>query len=63
MWSRNRRDRRLSPNPNADTAGEALHGALTEEEFARVEQQIRPLADAGEGVLRSAFSYLRALKV
>src|SRR3954454_7521385 len=52
-----------SPNPNAHTAGEALHGALTEEEFARVEQQIRPLADAGQGVLRSAFSYLRAVQV
>jgi arsenite methyltransferase len=51
-----------SPNPNAHTAGEALHGALTEEEFARVEQQIRPLADAGDGVVRSAFCYLRALK-
>src|SRR4051812_16413619 len=51
-----------APNPHAHTAGEALHGALTEEEFARVEQQIRPLADAGDGVLRSAFCYLRALK-
>src|SRR4051794_17331042 len=51
-----------SPNPNAHTAGEALRGALTDGEFARVEQQIRPLADAGQGVLRSAFCCLAALK-
>lgn len=51
-----------SPNPNARTAGEALQGALTEEEFARFENHVRPLADAGEGTLRSAFAYLRAVK-
>src|SRR4051812_14775596 len=51
-----------SPNPNAHTAGEALHGALTNEEFARLEQHMRPLADGGKAVLRSAFCYLRALK-
>lgn len=42
-----------SPNPNARTAGEALRGALTEEEFARVEAHVRPLADTGRGTLRS----------
>jgi arsenite methyltransferase len=51
-----------SPNPNAHTAGEALRGALTPEEFDRVERQIRPLADAGAGTLRLASAYLSATK-
>ncbi len=51
-----------SPNPNARTAGEALRGALTKEELARFEKHVRPLADAGQGTLRSAFAYLRAVK-
>jgi hypothetical protein len=52
-----------SPNPNAHTAGEALRGALTPEEFARVEKHVRPLADAGAGTIRAAFAYLSAVKV
>ena len=51
-----------SPNPNAHTAGEALRGALTPEEFDRVERQIRPLADAGAGTLRLTSAYLSATK-
>jgi hypothetical protein len=51
-----------SPNPNAHTAGEALRGALTPQEFERFEKHVRPLADAGRAVLRSAFAYLRAVK-
>jgi ubiquinone/menaquinone biosynthesis C-methylase UbiE len=51
-----------SPNPNAHTAGEAIRGALTEEEAARLEAHIRPLADNGKGILRSAYAYLRAVK-
>ncbi|MGZ4148916.1 MAG: class I SAM-dependent methyltransferase [Actinomycetota bacterium] len=51
-----------SPNPHAHTAGEALRGALSEEEFARFEEHLRPLADSGRGVLRSAFAYLSAVK-
>lgn len=51
-----------SPNPNAHTVGEAIHGALTEEEAVRFERHIRPLADRGAGVKRSAFSYLSAVK-
>jgi SAM-dependent methyltransferase len=51
-----------SPNPNAHTAGEAIRGALTEEEAARLESHIRPLADEGHGILRSAFAYLWAVK-
>ena len=51
-----------SPNPNALTAGEAIRGALTEEEAARLERHIRPLADEGHGILRSAFAYLWAVK-
>jgi ubiquinone/menaquinone biosynthesis C-methylase UbiE len=51
-----------SPNPNAHTVGEALRGALTEEELARFERHIRPLADAGRATKRSAFAYLYAVK-
>lgn len=51
-----------SPNPNAHTTGEALRGALTEAEFVRFEQHMRPLADAGQGTIRSAFAYLSAVK-
>jgi arsenite methyltransferase len=49
-----------SPNPNALTVGELLEAALSEDERARFERQIRPLADAGRGVKRSAFAYLHA---
>jgi arsenite methyltransferase len=51
-----------SPNPNARTAGEAMQGALTPEEAGRFERHVRPLADAGRGVKRSAFVYLVAVK-
>ncbi|MEP6758194.1 MAG: methyltransferase domain-containing protein [Actinomycetota bacterium] len=51
-----------SPNPNAHTAGEALRGALTAEELVRFEEHIRPLVDAGRGLLRSAFAYVWATK-
>jgi SAM-dependent methyltransferase len=51
-----------SPNPNARTTGEALRGALTDEELARFEEHVRPLVDAGLGTLRSAFAYVRAVK-
>jgi ubiquinone/menaquinone biosynthesis C-methylase UbiE len=51
-----------SPNPNAHTAGEALRGALTPEEFARFERHVRPLADAGRGMIRAAWAYLSAFK-
>jgi hypothetical protein len=51
-----------SPNPNAHTAGEAIRGALTPEEAERLEQHIKPLADAGRGVKRSAFAYLVAVR-
>ena len=51
-----------SPNPNARTIGEALRGALSDEELARFEKHVRPLADAGRSTLRSAFAYLRAVK-
>jgi ubiquinone/menaquinone biosynthesis C-methylase UbiE len=51
-----------SPNPNAHTAGEALHGALTDEEFARFEAHLRPLVDSGQGTIRSAFAFVTAVK-
>jgi arsenite methyltransferase len=51
-----------SPNPNAHTAREAIEGALTKDEAARLESQIRPLADEGRGVLRDASAYLSATK-
>jgi arsenite methyltransferase len=52
-----------SPNPSAQTPGEELRAALTPEEAQRFEQHLRPLADAGRGVKRSAFAYLVAVKV
>jgi arsenite methyltransferase len=51
-----------SPNPNARTIGEALRGALSDEELTRFEKHVRPLVDAGRSTLRSAFAYLRAVK-
>jgi len=51
-----------SPNPNAHTAGEAIRGALSPDEAERLEQHLRPFADAGRGVKRSAFAYLVAVK-
>jgi ubiquinone/menaquinone biosynthesis C-methylase UbiE len=51
-----------SPNPNARTTGEALRGALTDEEYTRFEKHVRPLVDTGRGTIRSAFAYLRAVK-
>ena len=51
-----------APNPNALSTGEALRGALTQDEFARFERTIRPVADEGRGRRRSAFAYLHATK-
>jgi hypothetical protein len=51
-----------SPNPNASTVGESIAVALTAEEAARFEAHIRPQADAGRSVLRSAFAYVSAAK-
>jgi SAM-dependent methyltransferase len=46
-----------SPNPNAHTAREAIQGALSAEEADRLERHVRPLADGGRGVMRSANAY------
>jgi arsenite methyltransferase len=51
-----------SPNPNAATTGEALRAALTDDEFNRFERHVRPLADRGEAMMRSAFAFLHAVK-
>jgi arsenite methyltransferase len=51
-----------SPNPNARTTAEAIAAALTREEAERFEAHLRPLVDAGRGLMRSAFAYLWALK-
>ncbi len=51
-----------SPNPNAHTAGEAIAGALTDEEASRFEAHLRPLADAGDGIKRDASAYLWAVR-
>lgn len=47
-----------TPNPNAMSVGEAIDGALTASEAARLESHLRPLVDKGDGVIRSAFAYL-----
>jgi hypothetical protein len=51
-----------SPNPNARTTAEAIAAALSREEAERFEAHLRPLVDAGRGLMRSAFAYLWALK-
>jgi len=40
----------------------SIRAALTDEELARFEKHLRPLADAGQGTLRLACAYLRAVK-
>jgi ubiquinone/menaquinone biosynthesis C-methylase UbiE len=52
----------VAPNPNAETLRESIEGALTQDEAARLEAHIRPLADAGLAKNRSAFCYLWATK-
>jgi SAM-dependent methyltransferase len=52
----------FSPNPNAHSVGEVIRGALTDDEAARLERHVRPLVDAGKGIVRSAFAYLVAVK-
>ena len=47
-----------TPNPNASSVGESIRAALTEREAARFGSQMRPIVDGGDGVLRSAFSYV-----
>ncbi len=51
-----------APNPNAQTVGEAIGGALTADEAHRFEAHLRPLVDSGRGLKRSAFAYLWAVK-
>ena len=49
-----------SGNPLAPTLGELIAAALTREEAQRLETYLRPLVEAGEGVMRLAVAYLRA---
>lgn len=51
-----------APNPNAHTVGEVLEASLTPDERAKFEAHIRPLVEAGKGVMESAFAYVTALK-
>jgi arsenite methyltransferase len=51
-----------APNPNAHTVGEMLGASLTPDERAQFEGYIRPLVDAGAGVMESAFAYVTARK-
>jgi arsenite methyltransferase len=53
---------RTAPNPNARTNEEAIEAALTPTEAERFAAHLRPLVDAGQGLRRSAFAYLRAVK-
>jgi arsenite methyltransferase len=53
---------KTAPNPNAPTVQEAIDASLTPEEASRFEAHLKPLADFGRGVKRSAFAYLRARK-
>jgi arsenite methyltransferase len=53
---------KTAPNPNANTVQETIDAALTAEERSRLEAHLKPLVDAGRGVTKSAFAYLRAVK-
>jgi ubiquinone/menaquinone biosynthesis C-methylase UbiE len=53
---------RFAPNPNAHTVAEVMAGAFSEEERERFARHLRPMVDAGDGVLRVAGAYLRATK-
>jgi ubiquinone/menaquinone biosynthesis C-methylase UbiE len=53
---------KTAPNPNAHTTAETIEGALTEEEAARFTAYMRPLVERGDGLMESAFAYLRAIK-
>jgi hypothetical protein len=41
---------------------EVIQGALSSSEAARFESAMKPLVDAGEGVMQSAFAFVRAVK-
>jgi len=51
-----------APNPNAHTVGEDIRGALSVDEAQTFEKHLRPLVDAGKGIVRTAFAYLTARK-
>jgi ubiquinone/menaquinone biosynthesis C-methylase UbiE len=53
---------KTAPNPNAHTMGQLMDEALSSEEANRFESYMRPLVDSREGVMKSAFAYLRAVK-
>ena len=53
---------KTAPNPNASTVQEAIDAALAPDEAARFEAHLKPLVDAGAGVMKSAFAYVRAVK-
>jgi ubiquinone/menaquinone biosynthesis C-methylase UbiE len=50
----------MSPNPLAPTVEETIRERLTEDEATRFEAHVKPLADAQQGVMKSAFAYLWA---
>jgi ubiquinone/menaquinone biosynthesis C-methylase UbiE len=53
---------KTAPNPNAPTVQEEIDASLTPEEASRFAAHLKPLADSGRGMRRSAFAYLRAQK-
>jgi arsenite methyltransferase len=52
----------IAPNPNAQTLGESIKGALSTTEAARLESHLRPQVDAGAWIERMAVAYLWARK-
>jgi arsenite methyltransferase len=49
-------------NPNIPSVQEAMAQLFTPEEAARYEAHVRPLVEAGHGVVREAVAYLAAMK-
>jgi arsenite methyltransferase len=52
----------VAGNPNIPAPREAMAQIFTPEETARYEAHLRPLVEAGRGVVREAFAYLAAVK-
>ena len=52
---------KTAPNPTR-TPWKIIQGALSSSEAARFESAMKPLVDAGDGVMQSAFAFVRAVK-
>lgn len=54
---------RIVPNPRVPALEDAMRQALTDEEIEKLTQHLRPLVEAGQGVMKRAASYTWAKKL